>query len=257
MKKILTFGITILFLNVLVLAGLVGFVVATGRLDAAKWHTILDLLRWPGTPEGLRDKVAVILEPSAASAPASQPATMLAPVENGLPASAAASAAERIQYARQAMEQERLRLERAAQDLLQRQKLLETQRADMVAKLAKLEEERAAFQKQLQAMQDQSKNESFTRTKALYDDLKPKQVKDLFVGLPVDVRVEVVANYLMAMETERATKIIGEFKSEDEKKLIGQVLEKIRGNGMGSATSPVTPSTSAPIPALQGGPARN
>ena len=75
------------------------------------------------------------------------------------------------------------------------------------------------------------KAENFTQSLTLYNELKTKQVKDIFLTMPLDV----VADFLTAMEPERASKIIGEFKSPDEQKFITGVLERIRTAGMRSA----------------------
>jgi len=70
---------------------------------------------------------------------------------------------------------------------------------------------------------------------ALYDELKPKQVKDLFVD---SKSAELVASYLTAMEPSRAAKIIGEFKAPEERTFIDAVLERIRVAGTTSASGP-------------------
>lgn len=248
-------------LNLLILGGLLGFVAATGRLDKAKWQTITDLLRHPGSPAGLREKVADLMQPATTTAPDTQPAALLAKSGSGYDgegvggaASSVASAADRIQFAQQAMEQERLRLERDAQDLLQRQRLLDAQRADVQSKLAKIDDERKQFQTLVQTTTDKTKADNFARSLSLYNELKPKQIKELFLGLQEDV----IRDYLVAMDPDLATKVIAEFKSPEERALIGKVLEKIRIDGTSSALSATTQAASAsPTAGTGGGATRN
>ena len=57
------------------------------------------------------------------------------------------------------------------------------------------------------------KDENFQRTVALYNDLKPKQVKELL--MPLDTGL--VADYFRAFDSERSTKIIAEFKTPEER----------------------------------------
>jgi len=243
MRKIGTLLLAIVLLNVLMAAGLVAFVVATGRLDGAKAQVIVDLVRKPGTPKDLRTQVAALLVAAPATAPATQAGTRPG---GPVPFTALASASDRVEYARQAMEQERLRLEREAQDLQHRQNLLDTQRREVEAALAKIDAEKKKFQAQVQAAEAKAKEENFTRTLALYRDLKSKQVKDLFMGMNEDL----VADYFKALEAEQTTKIIGEFKTADERAFVGRVLERIRsggtspasGPGVGAATMPGTPA---------------
>ena len=113
MKKIPAFLMTFLILNVLMAGGLLGYVAATGRLDGPKVKTILDLVKHQGTPVELREQVAEILVATTRPA-ATQPEVVEVKSLEGAAASVAASASERIAYAQQAVEQEKLRLDREA-----------------------------------------------------------------------------------------------------------------------------------------------
>lgn len=247
MKKFLT---VVILLNLMMAFGLAGFLLATGRLDKQKMGTILDLLRHRGSPEGLRTQVAGILEPGPATAPATQHEE---PTTRSLAAAsttAAASASDRIAYAQQAIEQERLRLEREAQDLLQRQKLLETQRQEFDARQTQFDDLKKAYEAEVAATKTRLQKESFTRTLSLYGELKPRQVKEIFQGL----EPQTVVDYLQAMDSEQATRIIAEFKTPAERKFIGQILERMRTPGMGPAnnsTGGASAGTTMPAPAGQ------
>ena len=54
MKKFLIFFCV---LNLLVLVGLIGYLLGTGRLDKPKMQAIADILRHKGTPEKFREQV--------------------------------------------------------------------------------------------------------------------------------------------------------------------------------------------------------
>jgi len=245
MKKIGTFLLTVAVLQLLMLVGLVGYLAATGRLDKAKGTVILDMLKQPGTPDKLRDKVADIFQPEPAatgSAPATNVASRMALSRNAEGALAdVATASDRILYAEQATEKERLRLELEAQNLRRQQEVLDKERRSVEEKLAQIQTERKEFEARAAAADAKSRDESFTQSLTLYNELKTKQVKDLFLAMPADV----VGTYLKAMEPERASKIIGEFKTTDEQKFITGVLEKIRTagtpNAVGDSTGPVSP----------------
>jgi len=236
MKKII---LIFLAFNAIALLGLAVFVLATGRLDGTKIAAMLDMLQQPSTPPELRKKVGEIFHPTAvtatSTAPSSQPVAVLvkAPSDDGGPGLATAS--DRLEYTRQAIERERLKLDRDAQDLQHRQELLETQRRELDTKLAAIRDEEKKFEARVLAAQTKSKDENFTRTLALYHDLKPKQVKDLFQNLNPDL----VADYLKAMEPEQATRVISEFKSPEERTYISGVIEKIRSAGtLPASTAP-------------------
>src|SRR5579862_4377122 len=109
MKKIGSFISIICIINVLMLAGFVGFLWGTGRLDKTKAQAIGDLLKQQGTPEDLRVKLYDIMTPMTAPATQTQPATSTAPSLAGGIGEAPATAQERIDYVQKMLEQERLR----------------------------------------------------------------------------------------------------------------------------------------------------
>lgn len=225
--------ILIALLNLLAIGGLGGYLAATGRVDKEKFGTIVDLVKSPQTPENLRDNVYTLMHPDHASTePTSGPAT-LKTVEHGSLNVGIASATERIEFTRKAIEQERLRLDREAQELRSRQILLENQRTEIDAKMAQIEKDKKDFQEKVQQAQAALKDENFTKTLNLYNELKPKQVKEIFLTLAPSV----VEDYLRAMERDRATKIISEFKSAEDRQFIAAVLERIRNSGTSSATT--------------------
>jgi hypothetical protein len=243
MNKIGSFLGLLAILNLLGLVGLVAFLAATGRLDSAKAHAIADLLRHQNTPATVRDQLDDLLEKSV---PATAPATSTAPAT--APAIAnplAASAEDRLAYARQAMEQERLRLETQAQELQHRQELLDRQQALFAIQRASLEKDKTEFDSRVAASASKIKNENFQKTLALYDTLKPTQIKELFLTIPPDTRVETVADFILAMDPDRSGKIIGEFQTPEEEAFIARVLERIRTAGTASASTSAVPPKSA------------
>jgi hypothetical protein len=145
------------------------------------------------------------------------------------------------------MEQERLALEAQAQDLRHRQDLLEKLQADITAKLALIEEAKKASEPKAATAESLAKAENFQKSLALYDELKAKQVKDIFTE---NKDPDLAAKYLATMESSRAAKIIGEFKSPEERAFIATVLDRIRTNGTGRALGTKSDvAVAAPTPA--------
>lgn len=245
MKKMGSFLMMLVVMNLLALGGLGGYLVATGRLDQPKAGAIVDLLRHKGTPEKIREQLYEIMEPAAAttSAPATQGSGTAAVAEgsSGPGSVLGASASDRLEISRQVMEQERIKLEGEAQELRNRQKLLLDLQRDVNDRLAKMEKEKESYQKLVAADEGKGKEASFQKALALYDELKPKQIKEIFLGMPVDQ----VAGYVQAMEASRAGKIIAEFKSPTEQTFISGVLDRIRGVSAGSGTSAARTSVSS------------
>jgi flagellar motility protein MotE (MotC chaperone) len=232
MKKLASLLLLLCILNLLAVAGLVGYLVATERLDKQKASAIVDLLRHKGTPDKFRETLYDILEPtpSTSTAPASQPALAAdTPSSDTTPG----SAQDRINASHQALDQETLRLENQAQELRHRQELLVQLQADVTAKLKKIDDEKQAFEKRVAQVNTQAADDSFQKSLALYNELKSKQVKDLFMPMPPDE----IAKFLTAMDPDRAAKIIGEFKTPDEARAIAIVLDRIRTAGTTSASA--------------------
>ena len=241
MKKIGSLLTMILVMNLVAALGLAGYLLATGRLDKEKATAMLDMVKHKGTPEKLREKLYDIMEPTPATSTAPSTQSLAAKtVENELTSVLAASASDRLEMSRQAIEQERLKLEAEAQDLRNRQKTLEDKQSELKELLKKVEDAKGAYQKKVEADAAKGKDESFKKTLALYDELKPKQLKEIFLGMPE----ETVAEFLAAMDESRSGKIIAEFKSPTEKTFILKVLETIRGAG-GTGNASGTSMTSA------------
>jgi hypothetical protein len=246
MKKIMQFLTMLCVLNVFMVIGLAGYLVGTGRLDKEKGGAIVDLLRHKGTPTKFRETVYDILEPVATTAPATQATTNPASLAEDQGLRSVASAQERIAFAHQMMEQERLSLENEAQDLRHRQELLLALQADVQAKLKKIEDAKKESEPKAATAEAKVREENFQKTLALYDELKPKQIKDIFID---NKDPDLAASYLVAMDPSRAAKIVGEFKTPEEQQFIVLVLDRIRTRGTGSASGNAAAQLTAAAPA--------
>jgi hypothetical protein len=117
-----------------------------------------------------------------------------------------------------------------AQIASEREKLLkERQTFDMLV---------AAFRKEKEDTESQELAKGQEDTRAILENLKPKQAKELILRMiAADEKEEVVA-ILSAMPISKQVKIIGEFKTEDEQKKIDDILRLLRqGNGDAPPTS--------------------
>ena len=260
MKRLFSLISLISVLNILAVGGVIGFLCGTGRLDRAKAQAIGDMLKKPGTPVGFRQKIGDLLAPSSSTQPATASAATRPSLAGGglllregeVPP---ASAEERITFLRRVQEEEQLRLDAIEQDLRNRQDLLVKKQAQIQAAQANLDRDKAALQKQLTEASTTHDGAGFQKTMALFEELKPNQIKDLLRPMGTDE----AARYIAAMEPDQAAKIIGEFKTEDEKAFVAAVIERLRapnnavgtGAASGSATKPATtmPIESAPTKA--------
>jgi len=252
MKKIGSLISVICIINILMLTGLVGYLWGTGRLNKPKAQAIADMLRQPGAPEGLREKLYNIMAPGTNPATQTRPAASGASaLPEGLAGAEPATAQERIDYVQKVLEAERLRLENEAQNLRQEQKKLASSLLQLEMDRGSLNDRIKAYEQTLASATTQSDTAGFQKSMALFDELKPKQVKDLLMVMPADQ----VARYVAAMEPDRAAKIIAEFKTAEEKTLLNQVLDKVRGvsGGSGTGAASTKPAASQPVAAVAAG----
>jgi MgtE intracellular N domain len=256
MKKLLSLISLVCVLNILAIGGVIGFLCGTGRLDKAKAQTITDILKKPGTPVGFREKINDLLLPAQTTQPTTGPASTGPALaaegsilrEDDVPP---ASAEERIIFLRMVQEEERLRMEAIEQDLRNRQDLLVKKQAQLEEAQANLDRDKAALQEQVTAASSTNDDAGFQKTMALFEELKPNQIKDLIRPMGT----EEAARYLAAMEPDQAAKIIGEFKTAEEKEFVTGVMERLRAptgaNGTGAASGGTTkPATTMPTIAV-------
>ncbi len=63
---------------------------------------------------------------------------------------------------------------------------------------------------------------------AIYAGMKPKQAKTQLMMDYTKGKVETVVEVLMEMEESKRAKIVAEFKSEDDQKILNQILDNVR-----------------------------
>ena len=248
MKKLGTLIAMICIVNVLMLLGLGGFLWGTGRLNKPKAQTIADMLRQPGSPEGLRAKVYEIMAPpttqGAQSRPTSGPASAAA-----LTGLEPASAQERIDYLQKTLEAERLRLQSEAQKLHEEQELLVAKQNQLDLERKTLADQKRAYEQMVAGATTQSDAAGFQKSMEIFEELKPKQVKDLLMAMPADQ----IARYISAMEPDRAAKVIGEFKNTGEKELLNEALDRVRGVTTAPGTRAASTQPANPPAIVAGG----
>jgi flagellar motility protein MotE (MotC chaperone) len=213
-KKFLNVFMLALAMNFLAVAGGVGYLVVTKKLDKDKIHAIKE----------------IVFPPAEAAAPATQPTTQpststpILQLDQLLAAQAGRPAAEQVQNIQRTFDASMAQLER-------RQHEVEKLQAAVEFAQARLKADREAFEKQKGALEQReaesarlAADNGFQSSLEVYGTMKPKQVKDVFAGLSDDV----VVRYLKAMEPARASKILKEFKTPAELQRVKVLMEQVR-----------------------------
>jgi hypothetical protein len=219
LKKLFLVLVLTLALNFIALVGGVGYLFQSGQLNKSKIAQIKDVIFAPPPPPPA--------PPAATTSKTPDSRTVLANLMSG---QTGRSALDQVEFLRRTFDAQMLELDQKQRQVsdLQRQVDLANQKlAQDRAALDKRAKDLDAKEQEAQRLQDDA---GFQSSLALYTAMPAKQVKSIFMTLGE----QTVQQYLQAMDTRTAGKIIKEFKSADETAFIQRVLERIRQSQVSS-----------------------
>jgi flagellar motility protein MotE (MotC chaperone) len=212
-KKLWNILVLTLAINFLALAGSVGYLYKTKRLDRERVHAIRELLFPPASP-------AATTQPTTAPS-TTQPALKL---DELLAAHAGLPAAEQVQLLQRTFDARMAQLDRRQRDVENLHDLVKNAEARLKAERDVFEQQRTALETREQEATRLAADKGFQDALQLYGTMKPKQVKDVFAGLADDV----VVRYLRAMQPRQASRIMNEFKTPAELERVKVLMEQVR-----------------------------
>lgn len=214
MKRLWDVLMLTMALNFLAVAGVVGWLYQSGRLDRQRVGQIkLVLFPPPATQPAATEQVP--------SDPTTQPTLVL---ETLLAHRGNMTAGEQVDFVRKTFDERQAELEQKESMLHDLQTQIDQAQAKLSSDRQSFEAERKRFADEQQQAKKLAADQGFQDALALYSGMPAKQAKSLFLTLGDDV----VKNYLEAMDQGTAAKIIKEFKTPDELEHIHRILEKIR-----------------------------
>ncbi len=219
MKKLFLVLVLTLALNFIALAGGIGYLFQSGQLNKSKISQIKDVIFAPPPPPPAPPATNTNKTPDSR--------TVLANLMSG---QSGRSALDQVEFLRRTFDAQMLELDqkqRQVADLQRQVDLANTKLASDRAALDKRSKDLDAKEQEAQRLQDDA---GFQSSLALYTAMPAKQVKSIFMTLGE----QTVQQYLQAMDTRTAGKIIKEFKSADETAFIQRVLERIRQSQVSS-----------------------
>ena len=186
--------------NLFAVAGLVGYLLASGRLNAERVDQIGEVLRG---------------EYPAPEVAATQPVDdKVVPQRSREEIAALRDERERRQLAS-------VRLKRESAD---RETLDQSVQFQVLRRLEEIERKNALFEQQKKAFETQKEQEGFTQALEMYSSMTPKLAKDL---LKTREKNADVVRLLMRMEPSRRKKIVNACKTSEEKLWVGRILIQI------------------------------
>ncbi len=218
MKNLLNVLVVTLALNFLALAGGIGWLFKTGRLDKPRIAEIKKIVfPAPAPPPP---------PPPAATQPAPDEATTqpFLKLETLLAEQAGLPVGQQVEFVRQTFDAKMAEVDRRQRELLALKDQVERAQAqlDNGRKELLTAQERVAAREQEEARLASDKG--FQESLQLYNSMSGRQVKKIFVALDDDT----VVRYLTAMEPRTAAKIVKEFKTPEEVDRAQRILEKMR-----------------------------
>lgn len=217
MKRLWDLLVLTLALNFLLLAGVVGWMYQDGRLTRQNIAKVREVL-YPA--------------PSPATQPTSQPAEDPADksreqLDALLAAHAGLPAGQQADFIRQSFDAQMAQLDRRSRELADLKAQIDLANEKLAADRAALDAEQKRLKDQEEQARRLAADQGFQDSLALYNSMPAKQVKSIFMTLNEDA----VLQYLRAMDTLVAGKIIKEFKTPDEVDRVQRILERMRLGG--------------------------
>jgi len=214
MKKLFNVLVLTLAMNFLAIAGIVGWMVQTKKLDREKVQAIKEIVFPKPAPE------VPTTQPSD-QAPTTQPIMRL---EELLAKSTGRSASEQVEFIQHTFDAQMALLDRRQRELIDLQRQVELSKQQEAKDRTALDGQKKALDAREQEAARLASDKGFQDALQLYNTMPAKQVKQVFMGLDDTT----VMNYLQAMQPRNAAKIIKEFKAPEETDRIKKILEKMR-----------------------------
>jgi flagellar motility protein MotE (MotC chaperone) len=191
----------IAIINLFAVAGLAGYLFASGRLNEERVRQMAGVLRG---------------EYPAAQVAATQPVEVK-PQPQRSREEIAAIQAQREFY--------QLVSERHRREMVDRAELNDSIQLRVLQRLEEIEQKKKTFQQQKEAFEKQSEQEGFSEALDVYSSIDPKQAKELLQMKEKDADV---VQLLMEMEPFRRKKIVNACKTPEDRAWIGRILNQIQ-----------------------------
>ncbi|MCE9592236.1 MAG: hypothetical protein K8S99_17155 [Planctomycetes bacterium] len=139
---------------------------------------------------------------------------------------------DRLHNEQQADEIAMERVERLQADIKSLQQQIATAKAQLTRQRAELEAEKKQIEVASKATRDKAAGENFAQAVMMYEQLKPKQTKDMFRTLLSGGKRDEVVEYLASMQLRKAAAVLKEFKTPEEVVQATELVERLRSRGI-------------------------
>lgn len=232
MKTIGWAALFLLLIHLLAAAGFVGWLAATHRIDRERLAQVVEVFELTIDQERAREQKAA--QVTAAAQAVARKAARLRAVADG-----PQTFQDRLALEEQADELAIHRLERLQRETSDLHRQIERAKEFLTQQKAQLDEQRAAFKAFVEATTTRMQDEDFQQAVAMYEQLRPKQAKQMFQTLMDRGKTDEVVNYLAAMQLRKAAGVLKEFETPPEIQQATMLIQKLKGRGVYPINGPV------------------
>ncbi len=217
--------LVLLVVHLLAVAGGVVWLARTDRLSQERVEAVLAMFR---TPIGIELEESAKADAAAAEARAmAEQVAKLEAVSHG-----AQTLNDRLGLEEQKDELAMHRVERLKRETEDLRRQIERAQEILTEQHAELEAEREAFERFVEQTTARLQDEDFQRAVQTYEQLKPRQAKQMFRELLAGGQEDRVVQYLAAMQIRKSAAVLKEFRTPEEVAQATALLEALREQGV-------------------------
>lgn len=224
----------LLLVHVIAVAAFIAWLSASGRLDRERLTKTRDIFKLTLEDEKkLAEERAKLEAEELAKAEA---AARLEALGDG-----PVTLAQRLREKQSADDVAIQRVERMQRDIANLRAQLENAKSLLAKQQQELDAKRKAFDEEVAQRQKIQADEDFLQAVSMYEQLKPRQAKDMFLELLKQNKEQEVINYLAAMQLRKAANVLKEFKTPEETAQATKLVQRLRERGVDPITAPNQP----------------
>lgn len=224
MKTLLKLVLVIAVANLLAVAGFVGWLFASGRVDAERLGRVRELFARTIADEKSAAEEAAAKEAEAIRLASDERRLLELPIARTDQIVQSERFEQRATLALRSLEESQKRL---SADLVGREQSVTEREAALVARQQEWEESIAAEK-------SRETDEQFRKVVRLLESVPPKQGREWILELVRTDRIDQAVAYLDAMNRAKSTSLLKAFKGETEAKVATDLLERLRVLGLES-----------------------
>jgi len=224
-KTVWTVIWVLVLINALMLVGLIGWLDMTGRLNNLRVARVKEIFQL--TIEAEQEQLEQAKELEAQARKQALDAARLESLTDG-----PITLADRLSAEQEQDELAIQRVERLQRDIHDLQRQFKLAKQQIGKQRAQLEADQQALDAAVQLQVDLQQDQDFQLAVRMYEQLKPKQAKQMLRQLIAQGQKKQVVDYLASMQLRKAASVLKEFKTPSEEAQATDLIQSLRLRGV-------------------------